>query len=83
MYFVLLMEKKVCALVWFVQDIHTVKFMQLRQEEAKDTSHFSFRFVFTATPKIKHSKGRSDTMSEGGEGKLSFVAIMTLPSNKS
>ena len=25
---------------------------------------------FTATPKIKRSKGRSDTMSEGGEGKL-------------
>ena len=34
-------------------------------------------FVFTATPKIKHSKGRSDTMSEGGEGKL-FLVIHTV-----
>ena len=48
--------------------------MQLRQRVGRDTnSLFFFVFVFTATPKIKHSKGRSDTMSEGGEGKLFFV----------
>lgn len=39
----------------------------------KLTACFFFVFVFTATPKIKHSKGRSDTISEGGEGKLFFV----------
>ena len=48
--------------------------MQPRQRVGRDTdSLLFFVFVFTATPKIKHSKGRSDTMSEGGEGKLFFV----------
>lgn len=50
-----------------------MKFMQAETESSKRHKLTSvFLFVFTATPKIKHSKGRSDTMSEGGEGKLFF-----------
>ena len=36
---------------------------------------FSVWVFFTATPKIKRSKGRSDTISDGGEG-LSFVDVL-------